>query len=301
MKRCLIFLSFIIVLGFVGNWVITTPEYLPENDGFVHFYKRRIFNNLIGLKRDFYANNHVPLCKNKIDIVILANEQDVVTAPHAIDAAKGLVMHPINKIYLVCDESKKMRDIAIEKDAEFIDANQVLSINRQDLPQNLKREFITLNTDSFTHSNYYLVINADTLLLQTQVFLRDNKAVLFATEDYSIERKRLVESALKCGKYYNLAFTGPIMFFDKTKLNALKNHLKKLHNRPWYDILNTENFSAFEIYANFVLTTFQKEIMITCDRNVKIPTVHSEGIEWQRGFLSRTYKSLTFQYEVDHA
>ncbi|MCX7343431.1 MAG: hypothetical protein NT128_04740 [Proteobacteria bacterium] len=300
MKRILIFLSFVIAIIFLGNWSIKSPETLPEKDNAWHSFKRKTFNTLLSLKRDFYSNNHVPLCKNKIDIIILATEEDLPTVHNAIDAAKGLVMHPINKIYLVCADSKKMRDIALEKGAEFVDENEVSPTNQKELSQKLKQEFIKLNIDAFTQSDYYLIIHANTILLQTQIFLRNDKAVLFSTEDYAIERKHMVDSFLKLGKYHNLSFHGPIMFFDKVKLKGLKNHLEKLHNRPWHEALNTadifeQNFSAFEIYANFVLTFFPEKTMITCDKNSKIPAEHAEGVEWQRGFLSRDSKSLTFQ------
>ncbi len=304
MKRILIFSSFVIAIALLGNWVIKCPETLPEKDNAWHSFKRKTFNTLLSLKRDFYSNNHVPLCKNKIDIIIIATEDDLPTVQHAIEAAKGLVMHPINKVYLVGADSKKMRHIALEKGAEFVDENEIIPTNQKGLSQKLKQEFIKLNIDTFTQSDYCLIIHANTVLLQTQIFLRDDKVVLFSTEDYSIERKHIVDSFLKLGKYHNISFTGPIMFFDKVKLKDLKNHLEKLHNKPWYETLNTadiseQNFSAFEIYATFVLTFFPEKTMITCDRNSKIPIEHAEGVEWQRGFLSRSSKSLTFQQSND--
>lgn len=304
MKRILIFLSFVVVIIFLGNWSIKLPETLPKKDKAWHSFKRKTFNTLLSLKRDFYSNNHVPLCKNKIDIVILATENDISTVRHAIDSAKGLVMHPINKIYLVCADSKKMRDIAMEKGVEFVDENEAIPTNQKELSQKLKQELIKLNLDTFTQSDHCLIIHANTVLLQTQIFLRDDKAVLFSTEDYAIERKHTVDSILKLGKYHNLSFTGPIMFFDKVKLKDLKNYIEKLHNRTWHEALSTtdiseQNFSAFEIYAIFVLTFFPENVMITCDRNSKIPIEHANGIGWQRGFLSRVSKSLTFQQSTD--
>lgn len=290
MKRSLIALSFLIFALFIGNWAIRTPESLPQKDSYIHSLKRKIFHTLLGMKKDFYSNNHVPLCKDKIDIVILASEQDLITLPHTIDAANGLVMHPINKIYVVSTDSKKIKDIATSKNAEFIDIDKILP----NTLQKQKYEIIKLAADSFTQSDYYLVIHANTILLQTQIFLRSNKSVLFATMDYSIENKSSIDSIFKFGQYYNLSFTGPIMFFDKMKLKALKNHLEKLHNKPWLEIINIENFYAFEAYASFVLTIFPEETVITCDRNVHIPASNANGVEWQRGFLSRTYKSLTF-------
>ncbi len=304
MKRILIFLLFAITVALLGNWIIKSLETLPEKDGTWHYCKRKTFNALLSLKRDFYSNNHVPLCKNKIDIVILATENDLATISHSIDSAKGLVMHPINKIYLVGADLKKMRDIAFEKNAEFINENAVVPINNTKLSQKLKHEFIKLNVDSFTQSEFCLIIHANTVLLQNQIFLRADKSVLFSTQDYAIERKHVVDSILKLKKYHNLSFFGPIMFFDKTKLKALKNRIEKLSNTAWTDCLNNkniseQNFSAFEMYANFILTFFPKEAMITSDRNSKIPNEYAAGIEWQRGFLSRNYKSLTFQQTTD--
>lgn len=170
MKRILIFLSFVIAIIFLGNWSIKSPETLPEKDNAWHSFKRKTFNTLLSLKRDFYSNNHVPLCKNKIDIIILATEEDLPTVHNAIDAAKGLVMHPINIIYLVCADSKKMRDIALEKGAEFVNENEVTPTNQKELSQKLKQEFIKLNIDEFTQSDYCLIIHANTVLLQTQFF-----------------------------------------------------------------------------------------------------------------------------------
>lgn len=309
MKRFLAVLSLFISLFILSFWVITTPEELPIEDTKWHIYKRKLFMKFLSFKRDKYSNNHVPLCKEKIDLVFLCIEKDLTTIRYAIDAAKGLVMHPINKIYLICPESEKLRRVAQEKDCEFIEESKLIPhlARGNSLPGYLKQQFIKLNADTITTANYFLVIDADTILLQTQIFLRDGKTVFNATNGYVLERKYMVESVLKLGKYYNLDFTSHHMFFDKVKLKAMKARLEELHGKAWQDVLNNPEipgpyFSEYEMYANFVLTFFPDEVTIVNGRNSWMPADKISGIEWQRGFLSNRYKSLSFHHfmTTDH-
>ncbi len=301
MKRFLAVLLLLISMAVLSVWVSTTPESLPSQDTSWHAFKRNLFMQMLACKRDRYANNHVPLSKAKIDVVILALEKDLPTVGHAIDAARGLVMHPINKVYLICPESEQLRAVALAKGCDFVEANQAMPIfaNGKQVPDHLKRQFITLNAETICASDYYLVIDANTILLQTQIFLRNDKAVLNAVDGYALERKVMVESLLKLKKYHNLSFAGHHMFFDKAKLKALKKHFEALHKQSWQDVLNNQNitpqnFSEYEMYADFVLTFFPNEVMVVYGRNAAMPATHAHGIEWQRGFLSKRYASLSF-------
>lgn len=311
MKRFLVFLSLIISCFFIVVWEITRPENLPLEDSEWHQLKRKISMKLLHLKKDPFANDHIPLSKEKIDIVIVATEKDITTLPYAIDAAKGLVMHPINKIYLICPESIKLRAIAIEKGCEFIEENQVVPTfaKGDKLSGFFKQQYIKLNADKITDPQiaYYLVIDADTIMLQTQVFLKNSKQVLNAFNGYVLERKHMVESLLKLGKYLNLDFTSHQMLFDKKLLKAMKDRLEKLHGKPWQDALNEhesvhmKNFSECEVYANYVLTYHPDKAMIVHGKNLIISSEKASGIEWQRGFLSRSYKTVSFNHLITNS
>ena len=305
MKHFLTLLSLIISLSILSVWVATTPETLPKEDTKWHAYKRKLFMKFLSFKRDKYSNNHVPLCQHKIDVVFLCIEKDLPTIRYAIDAAKGLIMHPINKIYLICPESEKLRNVALEKGCEFIEETRVIPHLAQGniLPEHLKQRLIKLNAETITSADYYLVTNADTILLQTQIFLREDKAVFNVCNKYVLDFKLMVESVLKIEKYYNLDFNSQLMFFDKAKLKAMKDRLEKLNDKPWQDVLNTSElssqvFSEYEMYANFVLTFFPNEATIVHGKNSQMPADRISGIEWQRGFLSKRYKSLSFNHSI---
>ncbi len=303
MKRFLALLSLIISLSILSMWGITAPETLPKKDTTWHAYKRKLFMKFLSLKRDRYSNNHVPLCKHKIDVVFLCIEKDLPTIRHAIDAVKGLVMHPINKIYLICPNSEKLRAVAQEKGCEFVEETKIMPHLAGASPRHLKQQLIKLNADTITTADYFLVMDADTVLLQTQIFLREGKAVLNAFGEYVLGSKVTVESALKLEKYYNLDFNSHHMFFEKSKLKAMKDRLEKLHGLPWQDVLNTseiasEAFSGYEMYANFILAFFPNEAVIVHGKNSQMPADRISGIEWQRGFLSKGYKSLSFHHSM---
>lgn len=303
MKRFLALLSLIISLSILSVWLITAPETLPKNDTKWHAYKRKLFMKFLSFKRDKYSNNHVPLCEHNIDVVFLCIEKDLATIRYAIDAVKGLVMHPINKIYLIGPESEKLRAVAQEKGCEFVEETKVMPSLSGGNPRHIKKQLIELNADTITTTDYFLVIDADTVLLQTQIFLREGKSVLNAFSEYVLGCKAMVEKALKLEKYYNLDFNSHHMLFDKSKLKVMKDRLEKLHGLPWYDVLNTseiasEAFSGYEMYANFVLAFFPNETVIVHGKNSQMPADRISGIEWQRGFLSKGYKSLSFHHSM---
>lgn len=305
MKRFLALLSLIISLSILSIWVITTPETLPRDDTKWHAYKRKLFMKFLSLKRDRYSNNHVPLCRDKIDVVFLCTEKNLPTIRYAIDAVKGLVMHPINKIYLICPESEKLRAVAQEKDCEVIEETKIMPRLHGGSQSHVKQQLIKLNVDIISTANYFLLIEPDTILLQTQIFLREGKTVFNAFDRYVLGHKAIVESLLGLKKYYNLGFNGSYMFFDKLKLKTMKDRLESIHKKPWYDVLNdpeitNEDFSEYEMYANFVLAFFPEEAAIVHGRNSQMPADRISGIQWQRGFLSRTYKSLSFQGHAFH-
>lgn len=300
MKRFLLILSLVISGLLIVVWEISWPENLPKHDTGWHQLKRQIAMKYLRFKKDPYANNHIPLSAENIDIVILASETDINTLPFAIDAAKGLIMHPINKIYLICPQSEKLRSIALEKGCEFIDESKALpeSLSSKLLLGELKQQFLKLNADSVTDPaiRYYLVIDANTVLLQTQVFLKNGKQILNAVNHYVLEYKQTTELLLKLGKYMNLSFNSDYMLFDKQVLKHMKNHIEKLHIQPWQNVLQTcpQNLCANEIYANYLLTYYANKTTVVHEKSALMPLEKSIGIGWQRGFLASHYKAVSF-------
>lgn len=300
MKRFLLILSLVISGFLIALWEISSFETLPNHDTSWHQLKRKISMKLLSFKKDPYANDHIPLSAEKIDIVILASEADLNILPFTIDAAKGLIMHPINKVYLICPESEKLRSIALAKGCEFIAEAKVLPefLSTQLLTPDLKQQYLKLNADSVTEPGikYYLVIDAKTVLLQTQVFLKNGKQVLNAVNHYNLEYKQNTELVLKIGKYMNFSFNSCYMLFDKQILKNIKNHIEKLHNQSWQNALQicSQNLCANEIYANYMLAYHANKTAVVYEKNAQLPLDKLVGVEWQRGFLGRHYKSVSF-------
>ena len=146
MKRFLLIISLIITGFLIVGWELSSFENLPKQETQWHRFKRQIAMKFLSLKKDSYANDHIPLSAEKIDIVIMASEADIHTLPFAIDAAKGLVMHPINKIYLICPESEKLRELALKKGCEFIEESKVFPefLNSELVSGSLKQQYLML-------------------------------------------------------------------------------------------------------------------------------------------------------------
>lgn len=297
MKR---FFVIIIALFLALFYHATTPTKLPSNDSSWQKLLRHVNYSYIKFKKDPFCNSHLPLSQVTVDVVIPVIEKDAVTLVHTLDSLRANIMQPIGKIYLVSPESKVLEQIAADKNCEFVLEDKVLPkfTNSNNRKGWIKQQYLKLNADTIVDNEYYLVIDADTILIRPQIFVKPGKEVLNVLGDYWFKRKIMVKNALGFEKFHNLDFTSHHMLFSKTKLKALKKHLEDIHGKPWQDALDTleipeGSFSEYELYANFVVQKFPDEIVLVWGRNSLFPRDGLANIENAREYLCSRYKSLT--------
>lgn len=276
------------------------PTYLPKSDSSWQLFLRRINYTYLQLKPDPFCNFDISQSKTPIDVVIPVIEKDSETLLLTIESVRSNILQPIKHIYLVAPESKKLREIAEAQNCIFVLEDAVMpkfskTTNRKGW---LKQQYLKLNADSFVTCEHFLIIDADTILLRPQVFVKNNKDVLNILHDYWFIRKQMVQIALGFSKFHNLDFTSHHMLFCKTKLAALKEHLQKIHGLPWQDALDSINipegsFSEYELYGNFVAQHFADEVELVLGSNQLFPRNGIVNIDNVREYLACKYKSLT--------
>lgn len=277
-----------------------SPTKLPNQDSSWQKLLRHISYTYIKFKKDSFCNTNLPISQVPIDVVIPVIEKDAVTLVHTLDSLRANVMQPIGKIYLVAPKSEKLEKIAQDKNCEFVLEDKVLPkfTNSTSRKGWIKQQYLKLNADTIVKNEYYLVIDADTILIRPQIFVKPGKEVLNVLGEYWFKRKVMVQNALGFEKFHNLDFTSHHMLFSKTKLNALKKYLEDIHGKPWQDALDTleipeGSFSEYELYANFVVQKFPEEIVLVWGRNSLFPRDGLANIANAREYLCSRYKSLT--------
>ncbi len=293
---------FIISIALVAGlfYYATSPTKLPNHDSSWQKLLRHISYTYIKFKKDPFCNLHTPLSQVPIDVVIPVIEKDAETLVHTIDSLRANVMQPIGKIYLIAPQSKKLEQIAKDKNCEFVLEDNVLPkfANNTNRKGWIKQQYLKLNANTIVDNEYYLVIDADTILIRPQIFVKPGKEILNILGDYWFKRKVMVQKALGFEKFHNLDFTSHHMLFSKTKLKSLKKYLEDIHGQPWQDVLDTleiteGSFSEYELYANFVVHKFSDEVELVWGRNSLFPRDGLANIASAREYLSSRYKSLT--------
>lgn len=299
MKKICLFFCFLTTSLVCFFYYACHPTYLPDHDSRWQKLLRHIHYTYIKLKSDPFCNLHVLLSKVPIDVVIPVIEKDAQTLVLTIDSVRSNILQPITNIYLVAPESEKLRKIANEKGCIFILEDTVLPVFAQSTNRKgwIKQQYLKLNADTIGTCEHFLVIDADTILIRPQVFVK-SKEVLNILGDYWFSRKKMVQAALGFNRFHNLDFTSHHMLFCKTKLKALKEYLQKFHNKPWQDALDAldipeGSFSEYELYANFVAQCFKDDVELVWGRNALFPRDGITNIANVREYLCSKYKSLT--------
>jgi hypothetical protein len=244
----------------------------------------------------------------KIDILIPVIEKDLETLPFVIQGVKKYVRHPIGQIIIVAPRSKRIMTFCHQKKCIFIDENSVLPIRKNTIKYRTTRwsgwilqQLLKLSGDQLCSQHFFLVIDADTVLIRPHIFRRNQKTVFYCrnwsrNEYFKTYRRLLGKKAAS-----RLSFVNHYMLFEKSKLQQLKRAIETRHKTSWYSaILKSINkskpfgFSEFETYGNFVRSTypgqfiFKKSLNKMISRDVR--TVSAPDVKR----LSKKFRSISF-------
>ncbi|MBI1954498.1 MAG: hypothetical protein HYS39_02695 [Proteobacteria bacterium] len=251
----------------------------------------------------------IPTSEIELDVVIPLIEKDLEVVKYTLQSVRKMVGHKIGNIYLISPESEKIRLFAQEYGCEFVLEDDVLP--SQDIKKYggwIVQQFLKLNADFITQHDHYLVVDADTVFLRPLVFAYEDGAYLVNTHwDCSTLRKRTTALLLGNKKVYQYDFVSHHMFFSKTILKAMKEHIERRFQKRWdqaiLDIFEKnkdyrDGFSEYDLYITY-LTEFS---------NVKFKFVSNANITVYRNFLSRLdqimqayshqYKSVSLHHFV---
>ncbi|ASA25255.1 DUF6492 family protein [Paenibacillus donghaensis] len=251
-----------------------------------------------------------------IDVLIPAIEKDLVTLPYVVDALREQVKHPIGRILIVAPRKQRLLDFCRDKHCTFVDENTVLPISKKDIHYRsrtwersgwLFQQLLKLNGDKLCTADYFLVIDADTVLITPHRFRSNGRTLFYSRSwsqpEYFVTYRKLMGRKASCAS----SLVTHYMLFERSKLARMKREIEAKHHMPWYSaILRSINrkkqfgFSEFETYGNYHYST---------DRGgMKILKARNKGLHLNVGQLSRKrlkglaaqYRSLSFHKRKDY-
>lgn len=245
-----------------------------------------------------------------IDVLIPAIEKDLATLPHVVDAVRTYVRHPIRRILIVAPRKPRIIEFCRNKGCSFIDENTVLPITKKDIHYRsrtfersgwLFQQLLKLNGDKLCSSDYFLVIDADTVLIASHRFRQDGRTVFYCRNWSQPEYFRTYRKLMGRKAPSPSSFVTHYMLFECRRLARLKREIEAIHGVPWYTaIIRSMNrskpfaFSEYETYANYLYTTDPGGMLLKKARNRSLHTSYRKLSRSSVAGYARSYRSLSF-------
>ena len=213
-----------------------------------------------------------------IDILIPAIEKDLATLPHVINSLRRYVRHPISNIYIVSPGSSRIRNLCSRKGCIFVDETTVLPFTKKDIKYSSSRwnrsgwlyqQLLKMNGDHVCRENFFLVIDADTVLIRPHRFRSGGKNIFYCRSWSQPEYFRTYRKLLGAAAPSPRSFVTHYMLFEKSRLASLKREIEARHGMTWHaailhciDRKKQFGFSEFETYANYVYSRNRASVQL---------------------------------------
>jgi hypothetical protein len=246
----------------------------------------------------------------KIDVFIPAIEKDLGTLPFVIDGVRKQVKHPIGTIMIVSPDSPKIKQLCRRKNCEFVHENTVLPITKKDINYRSKnwdrsgwlyQQLLKMGGTSLGTQKFFLVIDADTVLIRPHVFRSGTKNVFYYRNWSQPEYFKMYKKLLGKKHTSRSSFVTHYMLFEKSKLLRLKKAIEAKHGTRWYSaILRNINrskqfsFSEFETYGNFFHANYPKDVILKPALNKSLAMSASQISKLRVEKLAKRYRSISF-------
>ncbi|MFC5468117.1 DUF6492 family protein [Cohnella suwonensis] len=253
----------------------------------------------------------------KIDVLIPAIEKDLETLPYVIDAVKKQVKHPIGNILIVAPMRKKIRELCTRKGCKFVDENTVLPLTKKNIRYRSKKwersgwlfqQLLKMSGDTLSKSDYFLVIDADTVLIRPHVFRTGRKTLFYCRKWSQPEYFKTYRKLLGKRATAPSSFVTHYMLFEKSKLRQLKKAIASKHHMSWHSAILRKMdkskpfaFSEFETYGNFLYSGNPGGLVLKSALNKSLNTRIAQITPERIKTLSQKYRSISFHKRKGYA
>jgi hypothetical protein len=207
----------------------------------------------------------------RLDVVIPIIEKDLAILPLCIEGLRKNIDHEINDIYIVAPNISSIREFAVSNDLIHIDENTVLGYTPKEInyttPDGLNRsgwifQQLLKLSGWVGNSRYFLVIDADHILLQPHSFITEKgEHVFYMASWWHFPYYKNIKKLLKFYPQPLFSYITHKMIFDKEELVKLQSLIEKSSgtNQRWdkvilssIDTKESSAFSEFELYGNYI-------------------------------------------------
>lgn len=266
----------------------------------------RVMRNILNFKR-WQKNSY---CENLLEVVIPCVVTDLKVMPFTVRNLRKFLLHPIHRICIVAPEEPSILDFCSQFNCTFIDENTVLPIKITDIGEYLFQgndrrgwifqQLLKLGADSFVETQYYYVLDADTVLTSPQHFIENNKIILNTSDEFHQPYLAAYKKLLGEEPTSPFSFVSHQMLFEKHTLRKLKENIEQHTGMFWYkaiiELINRKensSFSEYETYGNYLFKYFTNQVKLEYFFNISLNRSLLDkftAIDYQK------YKSVSFHW-----
>jgi hypothetical protein len=231
------------------------------------------------IKKYFHIGFKVKRCNQgkEIDIVIPTISKDFETLVLLIESLKYL-KHSVKNIYIISPANEKIVDFCKKNNLIYTRASELLGFDKKDIKYTvdgvdrsgwLFQQLLKLSADKLTESPDYLVIDSDTIFVNDNCFIENDKYLFFTSEEWHQPYFDTFYNIFGYKAPTKLSLTSHMMIFNHEKLREMKDELEKKHNAKWYEVyMSTISLyeqsciSDYDTYANWMLYNYPNQVEI---------------------------------------
>jgi FkbM family methyltransferase len=246
----------------------------------------------------------------KLDILMPIIEKDLEILPLTIDGIRKNLKHPIGRFIVIAPQSEKIKSVCDSKKCEFLLEDSLLPIAKQDIHYAVNgidrsgwlfQQLIKLSGDTICSEEYYLAIDADTILLRPQVVEVNGKIVLLHSDEhhqpYFDLYKRLFGKETKT----SLSFVSHQMLFKISLMRQFKDHIEERHGDNWLtallkniDFSQSSGCSEYELFGQWMLHHHNDKIVREYFFNISLKKDIYKFFPELEPMLSESFRSISF-------
>jgi hypothetical protein len=150
--------------------------------------------------------------------------------------------------------------------------------------------------------DYFLILDADTVLIRPQVFELNNKVVSLHSDEHHQPYFDLYEKIFRKYPSTDLSFVSHHILMNKSKLIELKKEIEDLNGgEKWYNVIlnmidrsNSSCMSEYEIYGHWTLQNYVDQIIREYWYNFAMSADNLMELSELAEKFSDRYRSLSF-------
>lgn len=198
-----------------------------------------------------------------LTVVVPAVEKDADVLAHCLRAVRRYCSNRIEALWVVAPESTRIRALAASAGAVLVPEDSVLPRPARELQTRgwVLQQLIKFNACHSVPTPDYLVLDADTILLRPQSFVRGGRIVLRYADQYELLYNRSLELVFGHGRRFPASFVTHHQVFQAGYVRGLLAAIEARFGRPWWQAILQEvdqghliSFSEYEFYGHHVVS-----------------------------------------------